>query len=56
MFIQFLKTLICSHDFKFYRNIHGDEINQVNGKRSESKCLKCGKFRLEDKLNEGQVS
>ena len=45
-----VKRLICSHEYVHIRNIYGDEINYVNGKRSEWYCEKCGKRKLEDEL------
>ena len=45
-----LKRLCCNHEYIHIRNIYGDEINYVNGKRSEWFCEKCGKRKLEDEL------
>lgn len=39
------------HEYVWYRNIYGDEINLVNGKRSEWQCRLCGKWKLMDSLN-----
>jgi len=39
--IDFIKYLFCRHDWRFARNIYGDEIIFMNGKRSEWHCLKC---------------
>lgn len=45
------KRLFCKHDYKHLRNIHGDEIIARNWKRSEWKCAKCGKTKLENELH-----
>lgn len=42
--MNWFKSLFCKHEYEFVRNIYGDEINQLNGKRSEWKCKKCGKI------------
>ena len=39
---QILSKYGCEHEYKFIRNIYGDEINQHDGMRSEWKCIKCG--------------
>lgn len=41
----FIKRLFCKHEYEFVRNIYGDEINMVNGRRSWWRCMKCGKWR-----------
>lgn len=38
-----LKRLLCGHHYFFVRNIHGDEINLMNGNRSWWKCGLRGK-------------
>lgn len=39
---DFFKRLLCRHDHsEFVRNIHGDEINVYDGKRSIWRCTKC---------------
>lgn len=48
--IGFIKRLICKHEWKFCRNIYGDEINAAGGKRSLWRCAKCGKFKLMEAL------
>lgn len=45
-----LKKIFCKHNYKFIRNIYGDEIISRGYKRSEWKCYKCGKYKYEDKL------
>lgn len=32
----------CHHDMAFIRDIHGDEVSNLSGARSEWKCLNCG--------------
>lgn len=46
-----LKHLFCKHQYRFVRNIHGDEIIHRGFKRSEWKCEKCNKVKLLDKLH-----
>lgn len=49
---NFLKNIIskyvCDHEYKFVRNIYGDEINQHNGMRSIWKCIKCDKIQYRE--------
>ena len=40
-----LNRLFCKHVYTRIRKIYGDEINQVDGKRYEFRCLKCGKYK-----------
>ncbi len=43
--VKLLKKLFCKHTtLTFIRNIHGDEINMLNGTRSEWRCCECGKI------------
>lgn len=51
LIINFIKSWFCKHEYEFVRNIHGDEINYLNGKRSIWKCKKCGKLQYRDELN-----
>lgn len=39
-----IKSLFCEHGYEFIRNVFGDEIIRLNGKRSIWKCKKCGKY------------
>lgn len=48
--IDFIKSLFCKHEYEFVRNIHGDEINHMGGKRSIWRCKKCGKFKYKYEL------
>lgn len=48
---RYLRCLKEGHDYKPVRNIHGDEINQVN-KRSVEMCTKCERVVYKDELNE----
>ncbi len=41
----------CDHDYEFVRNIHGDEINMRDGKRSVWQCKKCGHVQYRDQLH-----
>ncbi len=47
--MNFLKSLFCTHDFKFVRNIYGDEIMET-GHRSWWECTKCRKWQGRDRL------
>lgn len=49
--ISILKRLFCKHEFKFVRNIYGDEIIHSGWKRSVWRCGKCGRYKLADKLH-----
>lgn len=49
--IGFLKRLFCKHDLEYVRNVYGDEINYLGGKRSIWKCAKCDKYELKDQLH-----
>ena len=42
MIFRLIKRITCKHDLVWDRNIYGDEINAMNGKRSWWKCTKCG--------------
>lgn len=48
--MNIIRQLFCKHDYKFVRNIYGDEIRYLGWKRSEWRCSKCGKLKLEDNL------
>lgn len=54
-----LKPLLCNHskhNHTFIRNIHGDEINQLNA-RSIWKCNNCHKIIYKDTLHDsGSIS
>ena len=39
---KLIQKIGCDHEYEFVRNLHGDEINQHDGKRSEWQCTKCG--------------
>jgi hypothetical protein len=45
MLKKLLKQLSCSHNFKFLRNIYGDEIWETGG-RSWWICTKCKMRRI----------
>lgn len=43
--------LFCKHaHIVFVRNVHGDEINHVGGKRSVWRCCFCGSTKYEAEL------
>lgn len=47
--ISHLRRLFCSHTSQSHRrNIYGDEINLLGGKRSIWKCDACGALKLRD--------
>lgn len=46
----FFNRLLCEHEYKWVRNIYGDEINIRDGKRSVHICTKCGKLKYENFL------
>lgn len=48
--MNLFKSLFCKHDYKFIRNIYGDEINHRCGKRSLWQCEKCGNLEYRDYL------
>ena len=43
--VRLIRCLFCKHEWEFDRNIYGDEINIVNGKRSWWRCRKCGRYK-----------
>lgn len=47
---QFFKRLFCQHNFRWVRNIYGDQIILHNWKRSMWKCVDCGKLQARDHL------
>lgn len=47
---SFIKRLFCRHQFKFIRNLYGDEIVDWDYKRSTWHCVKCGKVEARDSL------
>lgn len=49
--LTFFKRLLCAHEFKFLRNIHGDEIITWGYKRSLWKCTRCAKVEARDGLS-----
>lgn len=48
MRMNVFKYLFCRHNYKYLRNIYGDEIIWSGFKRSIYVCAKCGKWRLEN--------
>lgn len=51
-----IKSLFCSHKFKFVRNIYGDEIIGAGFKRSLWKCDSCNKYIGKDQLYKGRMN
>lgn len=51
---EWLARTSCSHaaGFEFVRNIYGDEINMLGGKRSVWRCSKCGNVQYRDELQD----
>ena len=51
--MNFLKKLFCDHkDMEFVANVHGDDINRLDGARSLWKCKACGKVEKSRVLGE----
>ena len=50
--MEILKRLFCKHEYKFVRNIYGDEIILCGWNRSVWKCDKCGKIIYRKELCE----
>lgn len=44
------KVLLCHHEYEFYENIYGDQINLAGGKRSLWRCRKCGWMKAKREL------
>lgn len=49
--MRIFKQLFCKHDYKFVRNLYGDEIIHHGWKRSEWECCKCGKTKYKKELH-----
>lgn len=47
---RWLKRLFCSHNWRWKRNIYGDEIIARNYNRSEWFCVYCKAIRFRDYL------
>ena len=41
MIKEIIKSILCKHNYKLVRTIHGDEIINMGYARSEWKCSKC---------------
>lgn len=48
---RLLRRLFCRHDYRFHRNIYGDEINVANA-RSLWLCHQCGAWQARPELGE----
>ena len=46
--MNLFKSLFCKHEYKFIRNIYGDEINAHDRMRSEWRCIKCGHIQYRE--------
>jgi hypothetical protein len=49
--MKWLRKFFCAHDYRWQRNIFGDEINHSGGARSIWKCCKCKKFQFRNTLH-----
>jgi len=49
---NWVKSLFCAHRYAFVRNVYGDEINMLGGKRSVWRCSKCRKIQDRDQLHD----
>lgn len=46
------RRITCKHKIKItLTNLHGDAINQFNGKRAVTQCVSCGKIIFTDALD-----
>lgn len=53
---KLIQKIRCNHEYKWVRNIYGDEINSTGGKRSIWKCFKCNKIQYRNELKpEGKL-
>lgn len=52
--MKLFKRLFCKHEYKWLRNMHGDEINIISTSkkiyRSVWACEKCGKVQYKEQL------
>ena len=49
--MKFIKRLFCKHEYKFVRNLYGDEIIEYGWSRSVWRCNKCGKYYFTKQLH-----
>lgn len=49
--MRFFRRLFCKHEFRFVRNIYGDEIFEWDLKRSIWQCVECGKLNVLNELH-----
>lgn len=49
---DWIRSLLCKHNYIFMRNIYGDEIIHSGYKRSIWTCSACGKLKFRDALHE----
>lgn len=48
---RFIQKYGCDHEYKFVRNLYGDQINQHDGARSVWECIKCGHIQYREDLH-----
>jgi hypothetical protein len=53
--MKWLTRFLCQHDYRFIRNIWGDEIIACGYKRSIWQCSTCGKRQWRDNLVQRNV-
>jgi hypothetical protein len=46
--------LFCKHRWQWVRNIYGDEINLLDGKRSVWQCSECQQYQYRNELKNEQ--
>jgi hypothetical protein len=48
---SFFKQMFCRHEWRFHRNVYGDEIMHRSFNRSEWCCSKCGRWTFRAELH-----
>ena len=54
--MSILRRLLCDHDWRWERNVYGDEINMAGGMRSIWHCPKCDGHQMRGELYKGPRS
>lgn len=54
--MSILRQIFCRHELEFVRNIYGDEINLVGGRRSWWRCKKCGRWIAKSPLYSNKMT
>lgn len=49
--MKWFRNLFCRHEWRFIRNVYGDEIIYSGYKRSIWRCYKCQKHTYKDELH-----